>query len=111
MKYPHWSTISVSPPTPEQKSVTKMQLSSESSELKKSWESEAITIFHSGPIEHIRYLQTNGFLNKEPFQNALQSCNIIQLNTINAYLTQEASDSGLREPQLVERIMRLVKLF
>ena len=87
----------------------RLQLSSESSELKKRWESEAMTMIHSGRIEHIRHLRTYGFLDKEPFQNALQSCNIMQLNTINAYLTKEASDSGLREPQLVERIMKLVE--
>ena len=87
----------------------RLQLSSESSELKKHWESEAMTMIHSGRIEHIRHLRTYGFLDKEPFQNALQSCNIIRLHEINAYLTKEASDSGLGQPQLVEKIMELVE--
>ena len=86
-----------------------LQLSSESSKLKKRWESEAMTMIHSGRVEHIRHLRTCGFLDKEPFQNALQSCNIRQLHTINAYLTKEASDSGLGQPQLVEKIMELVE--
>ena len=68
-----------------------------------------MTMIHSGRIEHIRHLRTYGFLDKEPFQNALQSCNIMQLHTINAYLTKDASDSGLGEPQLVEKIMELVE--
>ena len=100
-----------SPPSPEQKSVTKMRLqpSSESSKLKTRWESEAMTMIHSDPTGHIRHLRIYGFLDKESFQNALQSCNIIQLHTINAYLTKEASDSKLEEPQLVEKIMELVE--
>ena len=87
----------------------RLQLSSESSELKKRWESEAMTMIHSGRIEYIRHLRTYGFLDKEPFQNALQSCNIIRLHKINAYLTKEASDSRLGAPQLVEKIMELVE--
>ena len=68
-----------------------------------------MTMIQSGRIEHIRHLRTYGFLDKQPFQNALQSCNIIRLHAINAYLTKEASDSGLGEPQLVEKIMGLVE--
>ena len=87
----------------------RLQPSSESSKLRTRWEREAMTMIDSGPIGHIRHLRTYGFLDKESFQNALQSCDIIRLHTINAYLTKAASDSRLGESQLVEKIMELVE--